>query len=105
MGRYTQSCSAWCSEDNIDSSQRGSLRSLSLRLRIGLSTQTARMMQQLFQFALLNKLVQVILQAPTILCGMAMIPMILKIEVTVSLFGISHHLVGPFEEGFVLDFF
>ena len=36
---------------------------------------------------------------------MAMISMILAIEVTVSLFGISHHLVGPFEEGFVLDFF
>ena len=44
-------------------------------------------------------------QAPTILCGMPMISMILAIEVTVSLFGISHHLVGPFEEGFVLDFF
>ena len=43
-------------------------------------------------------------QAPTILCGMAMIPMILAIEVTVSLFGISHHLVGTFEEGFVLNF-
>ena len=33
------------------------------------------------------------------------IPMILAIEVTVSLFGISYHLVGPFKEGFVLDFF
>ena len=36
---------------------------------------------------------------------MAMIPIILAIEVTVSLFGITYHLVGPFEEGFVLDFF
>ena len=36
---------------------------------------------------------------------MAMIPMILTIEVTVSLFKISHHLVGPFEEGFVLGLF
>ena len=36
---------------------------------------------------------------------MAMIPMILVIEVTVSLFGISHHLVGPFEEEFVFYFF
>ena len=58
-----------------------------------------------FNFALSDKLVQVIPQAPTILCGMAMIPMILTIEVTISLFGISHHLIGPFEEGFVLDFF
>ena len=38
---------------------------------------------------------------------MAMIPMVLTIEVSVSvsLFRISHHLIGPFEEGFVLDFF
>ena len=36
---------------------------------------------------------------------MAKIPMILTIEVSVSLFRISHHLVGPFEKGFVLDFF
>ena len=36
---------------------------------------------------------------------MAMIPMILAIEVTVLLFEISHHLVGPFEEGFIFDFF
>ena len=36
---------------------------------------------------------------------MAMILMILAIEVTVSLFRISHHLVGPFKEGFVFYFF
>ena len=63
------------------------------------------MMQQLFQFSLLDELVQVIPQAPTIFCGMPMILMILAIEVMVSLFGISHHLIGSFEEGFILDFF
>ena len=31
--------------------------------------------------------------------------MILTIEVSISLFRISHHLVGPFEEGFVIKFF
>ena len=36
---------------------------------------------------------------------MPMILMVLAIEVTVSLFGISHHLIGSFEEGFILDFF
>ena len=36
---------------------------------------------------------------------MAMIPRILAIEVAVSFFRISHHLVGPFEERFVFDFF
>ena len=46
-----------------------------------------------------------IVQTPTILCGMPMILMVLAIEVTVSLFGISHHLIGSFEEGFILDFF
>ena len=46
-----------------------------------------------------------ILQTPTIFCGIPMIPMVLAIEVTVSLFGISHHLIGSFEEGFILDFF
>ena len=63
------------------------------------------MMQQLLQFALSDKLVQVVPQTPIILCGMAMILMILSIEVTVLLFGISHHLVGPFEEEFIFDFF
>ena len=63
------------------------------------------MMQQLRQFAFSDKLVQVVPQTPAILYCMAMIPMILAIEVTVSLFRISHHLVGLFEEGFVLDFF
>ena len=63
------------------------------------------MMQQLRQFAFSGKLVQVVPQIPTILYCMAMIPMILAIEVTDSLFRISHQLVGPFEEGFVLDFF
>ena len=70
-----------------------------------MSLQTARMMQQLLQFALSDKLVQVIPQAPTILCLLAMIPMILAIEVAVLLFGISYHLVRLFDEGFVLDFF
>ena len=36
---------------------------------------------------------------------MAMIPMILIVEVSVSLFRISYYLIGPFEEGLVLDFF
>ena len=63
------------------------------------------MMQQLLQFAFSDKLVQVVLQTPVILCCMAMIPMILAIKVTVSFFRISHHLVGSFEEGFVFDFF
>ena len=36
---------------------------------------------------------------------MPMILMILAIEVTVTLFGISHHLIGLFEEWSILDFF
>ena len=36
---------------------------------------------------------------------MAMIPMVLTVDVSVSLFGISHHLIGLFEEGLVLNFF
>ena len=36
---------------------------------------------------------------------MPMILMILAIKVTISLFKISHHLIGSFEEGFILDFF
>ena len=36
---------------------------------------------------------------------MPMILMVLAIEVMISLFGISHHLIGSFEEGFILDFF
>ena len=63
------------------------------------------MMQQLLQFALSDKLVQVVPQTPTIFCCMAMISMILAIKVAVSFFKISHHLVGPFEERFMFDFF
>ena len=63
------------------------------------------MMQQLFQFFLSDELVQVIPQAPAIFCGMTMMLMILAVEVTVSFFGVSHHLVGPYEEGFGFDFF
>ena len=63
------------------------------------------MMQHLLQFALSDKLVQVVPQTPAILGCMAMIPMILAIKVTVSFFRVSHHLVGPFEEGFIFDFF
>ena len=63
------------------------------------------MMQHLLQFALSDKLVQVVPQTPAILGCMAMILMILAIKVTVSFFRISHHLVGPFEEGFIFDFF
>ena len=44
-------------------------------------------------------------QAPTVFYDMPMILMILAIEVTVSLFGISYHLIQSFEEGFILDFF
>ena len=36
---------------------------------------------------------------------MTMVPMILTIEISVSLFKISHHLIGPFEEGFVFNLF
>ena len=36
---------------------------------------------------------------------MTMVLMVLTIEVSISLFRIFHHLVGPFEEGLVLDFF
>ena len=63
------------------------------------------MMQHLLQFALSDKLVQVVPQTPAILGCMAMIPMILVIKVTVSFFRVSHHLVGPFEEGFIFYFF
>ena len=34
-----------------------------------------------------------------------MILMVSIVEVSVSFFEISHHLIGPFEEGPVLDFF
>ena len=63
------------------------------------------MVQQLLQFSFSGKLIQVIPQTPAILCCMAMIPMVLTVEVSVSLFGISYHLIGSFEERLVLDFF
>ena len=36
---------------------------------------------------------------------MTMVPMILTIEISVSLFKVSHHLIGPFEEGLVFNLF
>ena len=36
---------------------------------------------------------------------MTMVSMILTIEISVSLFRVSHHLIGPFEEGLVFNLF
>ena len=36
---------------------------------------------------------------------MTMVSMILTIEISVSLFRISHHLIGPFEEGLIFNLF
>ena len=63
------------------------------------------MMQQLFQFTFSDKLIQMIPQTSAILGSVTMVSMVLTIEVSVSLFRISHYLVGPFEEGFILNFF
>ena len=34
-----------------------------------------------------------------------MVSMILTIEISVSLFKVSHHLIGPFEEGLIFNLF
>ena len=34
-----------------------------------------------------------------------MVSMILTIEISVSLFRVSHHLIGPFEEGLIFNLF
>ena len=34
-----------------------------------------------------------------------MVSMVLTIEISVSLFRVSHHLIGPFEERFILNLF
>ena len=36
---------------------------------------------------------------------MTMVSMILTIEISVSLLRVSHHLIGPFEEGLVFNIF
>ena len=36
---------------------------------------------------------------------MTMVSMILTIEISVSLFRVSHHLIGPFKEGFIFNLF
>ena len=62
-------------------------------------------MQQLFQFAFSDKLVQVIPETSAILGSVTMVSMVLTIEISVSLFRVFHHFIGPFEEGFVLNLF
>ena len=42
-------------------------------------------------------------QTPAILCGMPMILIILAIEVMVTLFEVSHHLIWSFEERFIFN--
>ena len=37
--------------------------------------------------------------------SMTVVSMVLTIEISISLFRVSHHLIGPFEEGFVLNLF
>ena len=60
-------------------------------------------MQQLFQFNFSDKLIQMIPQTSAILDSVTMVSMVLTIEISVSLFRISHHFIGPFEEGLVFN--
>ena len=62
-------------------------------------------MQQLFQFNFSNKLIQMIPQTSAILGSVTIVSMVLTIEISVSLFRVSHHLIGPFEEGLVFNLF
>ena len=62
-------------------------------------------MQQLLQFTFSDKLVKVIPLTSTVLGSMTMVSMILTIEISVSLFRVSHHLIGPFEEGLIFNLF
>ena len=62
-------------------------------------------MQQLFQFAFSDKLIQMIPQTSAVLGSVTMVSMVLTIEISVSLFRVPHHLIGPFEEGLVLNLF
>ena len=62
-------------------------------------------MQQLFQFTFSDKLIQMILQTSAILSSVTMVSMVLTIEISVSLFRVSHHLIGPFEEWLVFNLF
>ena len=70
-----------------------------------MTTQTTRMMQQLFQFTFSDKLIQIIPQTSAILGSVTMVSMVLTIEISVSLFKVSHHLIGPFEETLIFNLF
>ena len=63
------------------------------------------MMQQLFQFAFSDKLIQMIPQTSAVLGSVTMVSMVLTIEISVSLFRVPHHLIGPFEERLVFNLF
>ena len=54
-----------------------------------------------FNFSLSDELVQMIPQTHTILCGIPMILMIQTIEVMVTLFRVSYHLIWSFKEWFI----
>ena len=63
------------------------------------------MMQRLFQFAFSDKLIQMIPQTSAVLGSVTMVSMILIIEISVSLFKVSHHFIGSFEEGLIFNLF
>ena len=63
------------------------------------------MMQQLFQFTFSDKLIQMIPQTSAVLGSVTMVSMVLTIEISVFLFRVSHHLIGPYEEGLIFNLF
>ena len=56
-------------------------------------------------FSLSDQLIQVVPQVPTFLGGVPWFLVVLAIQVLVVLSGISCHLILPFEEWLILDFF
>ena len=62
-------------------------------------------MQELLKFPLLDQLVQMIPQIPTILSGVSLVLVVVAIEalITPHGHGISCHLVWPFEERLILN--
>ena len=56
------------------------------------------MVQQMPQFPFSDQLIQVVLQVPTVLGGMPRFLVVLAIQALITLYGISCHLIRPFEE-------
>ena len=64
-----------------------------------------QVMQELLEFSLSDQLVQMVPQIPIVLGGVSLVLVVMAIKALIAPYGVSCHLIWPFEERLILNFF